>query len=57
MLNLLLLLLEILEKMIHDGTAYVDDTPAEVMKQEREKRLPSKCRNQCTCKFSTCISI
>ena len=41
--------------MIHDGTAYVDDTPAEVMKQEREKRLPSKCRNQC--KFSTCVHV
>ncbi|XP_055357767.1 bifunctional glutamate/proline--tRNA ligase-like [Paramacrobiotus metropolitanus] len=33
------------EQMIKDGNAYVDDTEPEKMKQEREERKESKCRN------------
>ncbi|XP_063299887.1 bifunctional glutamate/proline--tRNA ligase isoform X2 [Pelobates fuscus] len=33
------------EKLIQEGKAYVDDTPAEQMKSEREQRLESKHRN------------
>ncbi|XP_063159695.1 bifunctional glutamate/proline--tRNA ligase isoform X4 [Candoia aspera] len=33
------------EKLIHEGKAYVDDTPAEQMKMEREQRIESKHRN------------
>ncbi|XP_026551528.1 bifunctional glutamate/proline--tRNA ligase isoform X2 [Pseudonaja textilis] len=33
------------EKLIHEGKAYVDDTPAEQMKSEREQRIESKHRN------------
>lgn len=39
-------LLELCTKMIKNDQAYVDDTPAEQMKIEREKRLQSKCRSQ-----------
>ncbi|KAM3930026.1 bifunctional glutamate/proline--tRNA ligase isoform 2-T2 [Leptodactylus fuscus] len=33
------------EKLIQEGKAYVDDTPAEQMKAEREQRIESKHRN------------
>ncbi|XP_048699172.2 bifunctional glutamate/proline--tRNA ligase isoform X3 [Caretta caretta] len=33
------------EKLIQEGKAYVDDTPAEQMKMEREQRIESKHRN------------
>ncbi|XP_062980149.1 bifunctional glutamate/proline--tRNA ligase isoform X5 [Elgaria multicarinata webbii] len=33
------------EKLIQEGKAYVDDTPAEQMKMEREQRTESKHRN------------
>ncbi|KAM8810152.1 bifunctional glutamate/proline--tRNA ligase isoform 2-T2 [Eudromia elegans] len=33
------------EKLIQEGKAYVDDTPAEQMKAEREQRMESKHRN------------
>ncbi|XP_062427788.1 bifunctional glutamate/proline--tRNA ligase isoform X6 [Rhea pennata] len=35
------------EKLIQEGKAYVDDTPAEQMKVEREQRIESKHRNNC----------
>ncbi|XP_069708810.1 bifunctional glutamate/proline--tRNA ligase isoform X6 [Phaenicophaeus curvirostris] len=35
------------EKLIQEGKAYVDDTPAEQMKAEREQRIESKHRNNC----------
>ena len=36
-----------IDTLIRDGKAYVDNTPGEVMKQERESRTPSKCRDKC----------
>ncbi len=33
--------------MIKDGLAYADDTDGETMKNEREQRIKSKCRNNC----------
>jgi len=39
-------LLEECNKLIKLGKAYVDDTPAEEMKQQREKRQMSNCREQ-----------
>lgn len=35
------------EKLIQEGKAYVDDTPAEQMKAEREQRTESKHRANC----------
>lgn len=35
------------EKLIREGKAYVDDTPAEQMKAEREQRIESKHRGNC----------
>uniref|UniRef100_A0A6G1SK46 Bifunctional glutamate/proline--tRNA ligase n=1 Tax=Aceria tosichella TaxID=561515 RepID=A0A6G1SK46_9ACAR len=40
------LLMEKCVEMIKNGHAYVDDTPSEEMRLEREKRLESKCRSQ-----------
>ncbi|XP_053721197.1 bifunctional glutamate/proline--tRNA ligase isoform X1 [Synchiropus splendidus] len=33
------------EQLLAEGKAYVDDTPPEQMKQEREQRAESRCRN------------
>ncbi|KAM9860801.1 bifunctional glutamate/proline--tRNA ligase [Aulostomus maculatus] len=33
------------EQLLAEGRAYIDDTPPEQMKQEREQRVESKCRN------------
>uniref|UniRef100_A0A096LSP0 Bifunctional glutamate/proline--tRNA ligase n=1 Tax=Poecilia formosa TaxID=48698 RepID=A0A096LSP0_POEFO len=33
------------EKLLAEGKAYIDDTPPEQMKQEREQRTESRCRN------------
>ncbi|XP_077941016.1 bifunctional glutamate/proline--tRNA ligase isoform X2 [Gasterosteus aculeatus] len=33
------------EQMLREGKAYIDDTPPEQMKLEREQRTESKCRN------------
>lgn len=38
--------------MIKEGKAYADDTPSELMKSQREERVPSKCRDNC--KISLC---
>ncbi|XP_064604056.1 bifunctional glutamate/proline--tRNA ligase-like [Liolophura sinensis] len=38
-------LLELCERMIREGTAYVDDTDPEIMKKEREERKESARRN------------
>lgn len=35
------------EKLINEGKAYVDDTPPEQMKAEREQRTESKHRSNC----------
>lgn len=42
------LLMEKCTEMIKKTQAYVDDTPPEQMKLDREKRLESKCRSQST---------
>lgn len=36
------------EKLLAEGKAYIDDTPPEQMKQEREQRTESRCRNNST---------
>ena len=41
-------------KLVSDGMAYVDNTPPDQMKQERDKRIPSKCRNNCG--LCVCVS-
>lgn len=41
------LMLELCEKMIKEGKAYVDDTDAELMKQQREQKIESANRNNC----------
>uniref|UniRef100_H3D2X2 glutamate--tRNA ligase n=1 Tax=Tetraodon nigroviridis TaxID=99883 RepID=H3D2X2_TETNG len=38
-------ILKLGEQLLAEGKAYIDDTPPEQMKQEREQRLDSKCRN------------
>ena len=35
------------EKMIKEGKAFVDDTPADRMKEEREQRVKSANRDNC----------
>ena len=35
------------EWMIRESKAYADDTPSELMKEQREERVPSKCRDNC----------
>lgn len=37
------------EKLLAEGKAYIDNTPPEQMKQEREQRIESKCRNNSRC--------
>lgn len=36
------------EKLLAEGKAYIDNTPPEQMKQEREQRIESKCRSNST---------
>ncbi|CAN4110843.1 unnamed protein product [Withania somnifera] len=38
-------LMEMAEKLIHEGKAYVDDTPREQMQKERMDGIESRCRN------------
>ena len=40
-----------LERLIKEGKGFIDNTPAEIMKQQREARIPSSCRNQCKYTF------
>lgn len=41
------LMLEDCEKLLKEGKAFVDDTPAEEMKEQRDQKLPSKNRDNC----------
>lgn len=36
------------QQLLTEGKAYIDNTPPEQMKQEREQRTESKCRNNST---------
>lgn len=36
------------DQLLSEGKAYIDNTPPEQMKQEREQRIESKCRNNST---------
>ncbi|KAM9824865.1 bifunctional glutamate/proline--tRNA ligase isoform X1 [Syngnathus typhle] len=38
-------IMQLAEQLMAEGKAYIDDTPPEAMKQEREQRIESKCRN------------
>lgn len=40
-----LTIMRLAEQLLTEGKAYIDDTPPEQMKQEREQRIESKCRN------------
>lgn len=48
-------ILQYAEKLIRDGNGYVDDTPAETMREEREKRVKSVHRDNC--KNLTCVIV
>lgn len=54
------LMLELCEKLLKEGKAYVDDTDAETMRKEREERTESKNRSNSTfpteCIYSISIS-
>ena len=39
--------LEFAEQMIREGNAFIDDTPPEQMKSDRENRIPAKSRDSC----------
>lgn len=41
------LMLEYCTKLIKDGKAYVDDTSADIMKEQRDQKLMSSNRNNC----------
>ncbi|PIO56426.1 tRNA ligase class I, catalytic domain protein, partial [Teladorsagia circumcincta] len=41
------LMLQMCEKLLREGKAYVDDTDTETMRKEREERIESKNRNTC----------
>uniref|UniRef100_A0A3P9JHS8 Bifunctional glutamate/proline--tRNA ligase n=1 Tax=Oryzias latipes TaxID=8090 RepID=A0A3P9JHS8_ORYLA len=39
------IIMRMAEKLLAEGKAYIDNTPPEQMKQEREQRIESKCRS------------
>lgn len=41
------MMIDLCEKLLKEGKAFVDDTPAEQMKQERDARQDSQNRNKC----------
>ncbi len=42
------IIMKFAEQLLAEGKAYIDNTPPEQMKQEREQRAESKCRNNST---------
>lgn len=42
------IIMKFAEQLLTEGKAYIDNTPPEQMKQEREQRTESKCRNNST---------
>ena len=46
------LYIEYAEKLIREGKAFIDDTPPEQMKKERENRIPSQNRDKCESSLS-----
>lgn len=38
-------IMQLADQLMAEGKAYIDDTPPEQMKLEREQRTESKCRN------------
>ena len=50
------LMLDYCEKLLKEGKAYVDDTDAELMKDERMKKIESKNRSNSTLEFKNLIS-
>ena len=40
-------ILKYAEKLIRDGKGYIDDTPTETMRDEREKKIKSAHRDNC----------
>lgn len=49
------LMLEYCEKLLKDSKAYVDDTDAELMKEQREQKIESVNRNNCKLKMLALI--
>lgn len=43
------------EQLLSEGKAYIDDTPPEQMKAEREQRTESRCRNNSTPGEAWCV--
>ncbi|KAM9764785.1 bifunctional glutamate/proline--tRNA ligase isoform 1-T1 [Menidia menidia] len=39
------IIMKMAEQLLQEGKAYIDDTPPEQMKQEREQRVESRCRS------------
>lgn len=45
------------EQLLREGKAYIDDTPPDVMKQEREQRIESRHRSNCESPLLLCTEI
>lgn len=45
------------EQLLREGKAYIDDTPPDTMKQEREQRIESHHRTNCEFPLLLCAEI
>lgn len=50
-------ILRLAEQLLQEGKAYVDNTPPDTMKQEREQRIESRHRNNCESPLLLCVEI